>query len=343
MKGILLFICASSLVLNLNAQDIHFSQFWNNSLQYNPGMVGVTPANFRVSAGYRNQWASVASPYKTYVFNVDGRIDTKGTAAIGTGLSIYKDIAGDTDFGTTNVRLNLGTILKLDRHQKLSFGIAGGFIQKNINPSSLQWGSQYQGGQYNAAIDPGEQINMEPGFRGDISAGVVYVYHAGEKYMTANDQLNVKVGFAVNHINRPKHEWYLGNSDTLYRNLTSMGEVMIGVGNSRLTLVPSYLLHFQGPSKEIFVGSLFRYRLQEASKITGLVKSAYLSLGTHLRVGDAFVPSLMLEIHKYAIGISYDYNISKLRTASNGNGGFELTFKFRTPNPYLWQGSRASF
>lgn len=343
MKRIITSIFTIVLAFIVSAQDIHFSQWWNNSLQYNPGMTGVIPANLRLSAGYRNQWASVASPYKTYVFNGDTRFDTKGSAAIGAGLSVFKDEAGDTKFGTTNIRLNLSGIVELDRHQKISLGLAGGFLQRSLDPNSLQWGNQYQGGQYNSALDPGEQINFDPGMKADVSAGIVYVYHSNERYMTANDQLNVKVGLAFNHINRPQHEWHAGSPDTLYRNVTAMGEVLVGVGNSRLSLVPSFLLHFQGPSKEIYVGTLFRYRLQEASKITGLVKGAYLSLGTHMRLGDAFVPSLMLEFDKYAIGFSYDYNISKLRAASQGNGGFELTLSFRTPNPYLWKGSSASF
>lgn len=62
-----------------------------------------------------------------------------------------------------------------------------------------------------------------------------------------------------------------------------------------------------------------------------------------MRLGDAFVPSLMIEFDKYSIGFSYDYNISKLRAASQGNGGFESVLSFRTPNPYLWKGSKVSF
>ncbi len=327
----------------LQAQDVHFSQFWNNGIQYNPAMTGVIPANLRLSTSYRTQWASVASPYKTYAFNGDARFEPGGSAAIGTGLSVYKDVAGDTEFGTTHILLSLSGIIDLDRNNKISVGVNGGFLQKSLNPSALQWGNQYQGGSFNSNLDPGETINMDPGFKGDVSAGIVYVYHSSENYMTANDQFGIKVGFAVNHLTRPKHEWTSLYTDTLYHNFVANGEFTIGVGNSRLTLVPGYLMMFQGPSREITVGSLFRYRLQQASKVTGYVKGAYLTLGTYLRLGDAFIPSIAIDFDKYSIGFSYDTNISQLRAASRGNGGFEVNLKFRTPNPYLWKGSRASF
>lgn len=344
MKKVILSIVTVGLSLCINAQDVHFAQFWNNSIQYNPGMAGMIPANLRIATSYRNQWASVASPYKTFAFNADTRFDMKGSASLGAGLSVYKDVAGDTEFGTTNILLSLSGILELDRHNKLSLGVSGGMLQKNINTSNLQWGSQYQGGQYNATLDPNENINMEPGMKGDVSAGLVYVYHSSERYMSANDQLNVQLGFAVNHIARPRMDWTSAYTDTLHRNFVGSGQVNVGVGNSRLTLVPGFLMFFQGPSKEIMIGSQFKYRLQEASKVTGFVKGAYLSLGTYLRLGDAFIPSVSLDFDKYSLGVSYDVNVSSLRTASNGKGGFEISLKFRSPNPYLWQGAgKASF
>ncbi len=51
----------------LQAQDLHFSQFFNSPLVTNPANTGFIPdADYRIGANYRNQWSSVMSvPYKT--------------------------------------------------------------------------------------------------------------------------------------------------------------------------------------------------------------------------------------------------------------------------------------
>jgi hypothetical protein len=33
------------------------------------------------------------------------------------------------------------------------------------------------------------------------------------------------------------------------------------------------------------------------------------------------------------VGVSYDYNTSNLKTASNGNGGFEISLIYTAPDP----------
>src|ERR1700692_2895519 len=52
--------------LTLEAQDLHFSQWFNAPLLTNPANTGFIPdADYRLGANYRNQWSSImAEPYK---------------------------------------------------------------------------------------------------------------------------------------------------------------------------------------------------------------------------------------------------------------------------------------
>jgi type IX secretion system PorP/SprF family membrane protein len=330
-----------TLGFGATAQDVHFSQFMQSPLLVNPGLTGMIPANVRASVAYRSQWGSVTTPYRTFQFSGDMKAEASKTVSLGFGLNAYRDVAGDTKFGTTSAQVSVSSIVELDRNQEISVGIIGGILQKGMNPSDLQWDSQYQGGNYNAALGSNENLNLRPGIMPDISAGVVYHYHSNEGYMTANDQFNLKAGFAMNHINRPRMKFI--TADTLYSNFVGFAESQIGIGNSRWTLCPAVLLMFQGPSREITFGNLFRYRLQQASKITGLIKGAFLYAGAYYRMGDAINPVIMVEFDQYCLGISYDVNVSPLTAASNLKGGMEITFRFMTPNPYLYKGSRVSF
>jgi len=339
MKVIL--IIAILVVSNSYAQDVHFSQFWNNGIQYNPATAGVIPANFRASAFYRNQWSSVGSKYQTFGVNLDTRFETNGSASFGLGLDVYRDVAGDLDLGTTNAQLAFSTILDLDRHNKISIGVKGGIIQKGFDATNAQWNSQYTNGAYDGTLGSGEVFNSVSEMKGDVSAGVVYSYSSSEGYMTANDVFNFKVGASYNHIIRPKFDWFYTGADKLYGNFVFHADALIGIRNSKWSILPAVIAQFQGSSNEILIGSQYRIELKPASKVTGFVKGSYLSIGTFYRFRDAFIPSVTFEFDHYSIGMSFDYNLSQLRAASNGNGGFEISLKFRTPNPYLWRGNKS--
>ena len=53
-----------------------------------------------------------------------------------------------------------------------------------------------------------------------------------------------------------------------------------------------------------------------------------LSGGIAYRYKDAIIPVVKLNTNKLAIGLSYDVNVSKLKTASEYRGGFELTLSY---------------
>jgi hypothetical protein len=96
----------------------------------------------------------------------------------------------------------------------------------------------------------------------------------------------------------------------------------------------------QGGHREINAGMLFKYIMQEASHYTGRKKPAAFILGGYYRFKDAAVLETAYEFSNYRIGLSYDINLSDLNVATNSKGGFEISLKFITPNPFL-KGSSA--
>lgn len=51
-------------------------------------------------------------------------------------------------------------------------------------------------------------------------------------------------------------------------------------------------------------------------------------LGGYYRLGDAVVLATGYEFSGYRIGMSYDVNLSDLKTASKTRGGFEISLRF---------------
>jgi hypothetical protein len=83
-----------------------------------------------------------------------------------------------------------------------------------------------------------------------------------------------------------------------------------------------------------------RYRFKNATKITGVFSESGLNIGVYYRVNDAIIPQINLDMGKYAIGVSYDYNLSKYNKVSKGNGGFEIYLKFISLDDALFKRRR---
>jgi len=180
------------------SQDIHFSQFMNSSFLYNPGSTGLINGEHRFLINYRSQWASVADPYNTFSFTYDTRAFKKATNKVkmGIGLGAFRDVAGDTEFGTTSILLSASALMKLDNFHSLSLGLQGGVMQNSINNSNMRWVNQYDGDGYDGSISSGETGTFDSTpFVGDFNAGVVWNYGTSEATITSNDLFSAQAGF----------------------------------------------------------------------------------------------------------------------------------------------------
>src|SRR5450432_4759744 len=81
--------------LTLKAQDLHFSQWFNNPLLTNPANTGFIPdADYRLGASYRNQYSNImAVPYKTMSIFGDAQVfrNRIETGWLGLGGVILRD------------------------------------------------------------------------------------------------------------------------------------------------------------------------------------------------------------------------------------------------------------
>jgi type IX secretion system PorP/SprF family membrane protein len=330
-----------------SAQDIHFSQFYMSPLTLNPATAGAFK-DITATTIYREQWQAVSSPYQTFAIAGDMRLMKAKwkSGYLGVGLNVFSDKAGDGSLSTTQVNLNLAAHVKLDANQTLSGGLQAGFGQYSINLNNLTWDNNYN--QATGVVTPGMGTSGEIGkiastsiLYPDIGAGMLYQYNKGESYISGNDVFQSNFGVAVAHINQPTQSFYASSSgtdnDVLFMKYTVHGMLLIGLKNTPISINPSFVYYRQGPAQEITAGSLIKYTLKEDSKYTGYVRGAAISLGAFYRWDDAVIISSLLEMGNYAIGLSYDVNISELSTVSEGRGGFELSLRYVNPSNFLYQ------
>ncbi|NVO02012.1 MAG: PorP/SprF family type IX secretion system membrane protein [Bacteroidetes bacterium] len=331
--NIVLILVLSVYTINtINAQDVHFTQFYNSPLTLNPANTGVFNGNMRFIANYKDQWGKVTNPYKTYGFSYDaGLLKQKwANGYLGFGLSFFNDKAGDSKLGLTQVNLSASCLRILDRNNSISAGIQGGLAQRSFTANTLTWDNQYNGLYYDSAIPADESFNTNAFYYSDYSAGVLWTYKKNERFSTSNNHFYANFGGAVLHINKP-HQTFFEKSDNLNRKYVFHGGLTYGLNNTKTSIIPGFLAVFQGTSKEITFGSMIKREFIEASHYTGFIKNASFYFGGYYRWSDAILLSAQLEIFDWLLGVSYDINVSKLKSASYYMGGLEISVRYIYP------------
>lgn len=317
---LVIFACCTQ---ETSAQDAHFSQYYASSLYLNPAMAGATP-HLTFSSNYRTQWRSIIMPYVTSQFSAIQPIYKKDEVDDnhigGIGISFYNDRAGDGNFKTIGVNINAAYNLHLSRMQDLIFGVQGGFIQKNVDFTNLEWGEQfnpYVG--FDATIDPGEPGLTNRVLYPDVSAGFLYYYNSGRNYTEKG--LSAYLGFSAYHINRPNESMvrdFVNTLPILFKGHAGF-EMRLG---EKVNISPNALFMMQNERMQINGGLYLTYLFHEQQKF---LAPSDVIFGTWYRLDDSFIFSMGLGNNHYTIGFSYDFNSSSLRYHTQGRGAYEIS------------------
>lgn len=320
--------------LKLIAQDVHFSQSTEAPLLLNPSQAGMGHDVF-VNVNYKMQWKSVTTPYKTINAGADFTVfgDAKENH-MGLGLNFFSDKAGDGSMGTTFGNLNISGVLRASGNNLISGGISCGFGQRTLQNGVFTWDNQYDGLQYVPGSATGEPGSFQNHSYLDLSAGLSWYYGDKTSTISSNDARIFAAGFALQHINRPQYSFYGDADERLPMRFIAHGKADIGIKNYSLIMEPSYLVMIQAGHHEITPGLIVKYTPREASRYTGRVKASAFCLGGYYRHKDAFVACVRYEYSYYSAGFSYDINLSNLKTASKAMGGFEISVRFMSPDPF---------
>jgi type IX secretion system PorP/SprF family membrane protein len=303
------------------AQDLHFSQFFEAPLLRNPSLAGIFTGDIRVQGVYRDQWNSFTNAYRTGSLNAEYKLPVgKGSDFITTGFQMLFDRAGTVGLTTTEVMpaLNYHKSLSGEKTMYLSLGFMGGWVQKTIDRSKVVTNSQYSGGVYNPSLPDGETFATPNIHYLDGSVGMSFNTTFGV------DQKNTLfVGAAYHHLNRPKNSFYTNANVQLDpKYVASVGMKLNIDETSYLTIQADHSM--QGPYQETIGGAMYSYRLGPDPQNTIYT----VHFGGFLRWGDALIPVVKIDMLPLSIALSYDVNVSTLKTASMGRGGVELSVSY---------------
>lgn len=333
---LILFFFVGLGTFGLNAQDIHFSQFYLSPLNLNPAMTGVMNCNVRLVANYRNQWASVlkSNAFNTYSVSYDQRVPVGRYDFFGIGGSLWGDKAGELDFATMQGRLSLAYSKKMGGYRsKAHYFVVGadaGVSQRSIDFLNARYGDQHdQNGGFDPTAPTNENFQNSNFLFADVSAGLLW-------FTVFDQDNNLYIGGAYSHLNRANQSFDDSEYEGLYSRFTGHagGEFMM---TNTLGLVPGIIVLAQGPSFQLNTGTSLKFLLGgNRREYQAFQIGAWLRMTNHYSkttAPDAFILSTRFDYNDFSLGFSYDINVSSLRPASNSNGAFEFALVYKICGP----------
>lgn len=329
-KGTLL-VAAVLATFQVNAQDLHFSQYSSQASLLNPGLVGNYEGSYRLSAIYRNQWTSAlgAYGYQTVGADVDfclleGYLKNDKLAI---GVGFFNDRSGAAQLTNTSANLTVAYHkgFGAEGQHRLSLGLQAAFLQTRIeNPLFADQFNGYNETNSNAS----REVYAHGVYRFDFNAGL---------YWKSNfkDKVKLGVGFGAYHLITPDQALVtsatagtLDHGAVLPRRYDADLSLEIALDKKgKWSLTPDILYMYQQPFAEYLPGLAATYYFN-----TGFRNNNSISVGLRYRSGgstpDAVIPMVKLEFRNVRLGFSYDANVSGLSTSTTNRGAFELSLAY---------------
>lgn len=308
-------ICASIIVVQKNyAQDLHFSQFFNNPLLVNPANTGFIPdADYRLGASYRNQYSNIMQvPYQTMSIYGDAQVfrNKIQTGWMGLGGVLEHDVAGSGSLTSTVIYASVAYHQMLGLSSLLTVGFNVGWANKRIDQSKLTFPDQFDGTFFDGSLPTSAQLLNNNISYFDMQAGLNYAY-----FPTQDIYFNA--GYSIQHVNQPKETFFEDNStsELAMRHIGFLNAIL--KADEDVILNPNMYYTIQARSSEFVLGLNAAYNLENKG-------SKQIIAGLYYRYGDAFIPMIGLEVNHMRFTFSYDVTTSSLSNFNNSYGASEF-------------------
>jgi len=303
------------------AQDVHFSQFYESSALRNPALTGIFSGDYKLFADYRSQWGSFVVPYKTALFAGESKVLLNEATRdfLSFGFTAVYDRAGSIDltgislYGSVNYNKSLG----LNSKTYLSVGLCGGYLQRSFDITKMQFSSQYSNGVYSATAATNESMNWGVVRHYDVSAGVSL---SG----AITNKVNYYLGGAAYHVSHPTESYFDETLVRLSTRYSGNAGISANMGQG-YGLIVHFNYQYQEPYQETIGGFLISHGFHNQDNS----KKVLFAAGCFYRAKDAYIPTFKIDYNSWSLTMSYDMAVAANRLYLNGFGGYEMSISMR--------------
>lgn len=305
-------------LLNTQAQNYQFSQFYAAPTYLNPAFTGASVCA-RLSLNYRDQWGGIPGTFTTYQAAFDHSLSRYKS---GIGIQFFSDKAGTNGLRTTQVNGLYAYETKLNKKTVMRAGISVGSVQRRVDYGSFTFADQLY--RNDGSVSTDQQHSPNTNYL-DIGTGLLVFTNA------------MWAGISVAHLNQPNQS-LMGDVSRLPAELKIHGgykwvldEAAAGRAlpeDHSISIAANYKK--QAKFNQIDVGAYYNKQLL-------VIGFWYRGIPLFKPVGyyinnDALVILFGLHVGKYKIGYSYDITLSKL-TNSVSRGSHELSMSYQLCKP----------
>lgn len=323
MKKYLLFTFLLVFVGQIYAQDLHYTQFYNSPMNFNPSLTGIYNGDQRYMVSVRDQWRAVPVPY----FTLTGSFDMKfypmslQKSFFSAGVVFNYDLQGDAALNLSNLNIAGSYSYVLNRKNLITVGGLIGIASRGFDNDALTWDAQYD--PVTGNFDPGRpSLETLDNYRFNYFETGLGLNYRWQKH----SRTHLTIGAAGFHLNRPAQNFYTGVSDARTAKL-GIRYAFHGVANLKiagpLDIQINALHQQQSPYTETVLGGLIKiYLSQQRGKMFEF------HLGASYRLNDSIIPTIAVQYNDWYIGFNYDLNVSALDDYIQNRGGPELHISY---------------
>lgn len=324
-KIVFLFLLITLVTKNIQAQDPQFSQFFASPLTLNPALTGKFNGDVRVAGNYRNQWPTINDAFITSTISVDmpllqKRLPENNTWGVGIMGMTDQTAGGALNSNYFSLSTAYHISVDQDGYHQIGVGFQGTYASKILDGTKLHFEDQLdqQGGWTLPSSESvaGHQVSLN---YFDMNVGLLY-------NGTTTGANNFYFGTSLYHINSPK-ESFLGNDQyTLHPRFTVHGGASMPVNTDGYVHF-SGLYSRQDNATNIVLGGAYSINVNnnDVESPTNVYFGSWVRFNN---VTDAIIPYVGLDYGSFTMGLSYDVNISSLKTASQSQGGVEISLVY---------------
>ncbi len=316
------FICLVYLLTTvfsqrLSAQGLHFSQYGNTPLLLSPANTGLMPeSDYRIGANYRNQWSGLPVPFRTISAFSDFQLlrNTNHTNWLGIGGAFFSDRAGNGNLALVKGQLSAAYHVQLNDYNMISVGLGAALVQRSVDYTKLTFDTQWDGFTFDPSQANGENYAFQKTSYADITAGVNYAFFP-------NENVYVKLGAGVLHINRPTESFYKMDNRLGIRPTANL-DMLFKMSDSWIVNVSGYYTQ-QKNASEAVMGADLTYNVGIGENMPNIF-----IMGAYYRMNDALIPVFGFEWSNIRVMASMDITVSSLAPAVGSNGAFEVSLSY---------------
>lgn len=294
------------------AQDIHFSQFYNTPTLLNPALTGLFRYDYRGTLVYRNQWRQANATFATIAAGADANflINPITGDKLGAGLFFYNDQMGNSTLSNNTAIASIAyqKILDKQKRNRVAAGIQAGYVQKGIDYSRFTFESQIVNYQIDPSLHSGENIKNTINYF-NLHAGMAWLFKASPK-------TDIHSGCSFFNVFSPRETivekgLQVGDPNELKIRPLWYGGLQYQWTN-RISLHPELMYVYQSKAQEYNMGAALGYTLQNINN-----QRTLLMAGLWWRTRDALIGMLGFRHKNYHICFTYDHTISQLKKVRN--------------------------